>query len=163
MRRGQKSEEFAKVDEDRWAELQQINQLVNHEIQGVGDDDHYGIYKMGIMNWWTYPDDGMGNCNDYVLLKRKLLIEAGWPHSALLLTVVLDKHNEGHLVLMARTNDGDLVLDNLDDAVKTWSATGYTYIKRQSADDPNVWFRLEPGRTPEELAMISKALATHLH
>ncbi len=160
---GQKREEFAKVDEDRRAELLQINQLVNHEIQGVGDDDHYGIYKLGIMNWWTYPDDGMGNCNDYVLLKRKLLIEAGWPRSALLLTVVLDKHNEGHLVLMARTNDGDLVLDNLTDAVKTWSGTGYTYIKRQSADDPNVWLRLEPGRTPEELAMISKAMANHLH
>ncbi|MFK0164045.1 transglutaminase-like cysteine peptidase [Rhizobium sp. NPDC090279] len=157
---GQKSAEFVNLDRDHWVQLQQINSLVNHEIQGVGDNDHYGIYKLGIINWWTYPDDGAGNCNDYVLLKKKLLVEAGWPRSALLLTVVLDTHNEGHLVLMARTNDGDLILDNLTDTVKNWSGTGYTFIKRQTADNPNNWVRLESGRTPEELAMISKALAS---
>ncbi|MBB3386730.1 MULTISPECIES: transglutaminase-like cysteine peptidase [unclassified Rhizobium] len=158
---GQKSTEFVNLDRDHRLQLQQINSLVNHEIQGIGDNDHYGIYKLGIVNWWTYPDDGAGNCNDYVLLKKKLLIEAGWPRSALLLTVVLDTHNEGHLVLMARTNDGDLILDNLTDTVKNWNGTGYTFIKRQTADDPNNWVRLESGRTPEELAMISKALASH--
>lgn len=158
---GQKSDEFITIDHEKWAQLQQINSLVNHEIQGIGDNDHYGIYKLGIINWWTYPDDGAGNCNDYVILKKKLLVEAGWSRSALLLTVVLDKHNEGHLVLMARTNDGDLILDNLTDTVKNWEGTGYTFIKRQSADDQNSWVRLESGRTPEELAMISKALASH--
>lgn len=158
---GPKSAEFVQIDRGQWAQLQQINSLVNREIQGIGDNDHYGIYKMGIINWWTYPDDGAGNCNDYVILKKKLLVEAGWPGSALLLTVVLDKHNEGHLVLMARTNDGDLVLDNLTDLIKSWEGTGYTFIKRQSADDPNSWVRLESGRTPEELAMVSKALASH--
>jgi len=157
----QTSEEFVTINQERRAQLQQINSLVNHEIQGIGDNDHYGIYKLGIINWWTYPDDGAGNCNDYVLLKKKLLIEAGWPRSALLLTVVLDTHNEGHLVLMARTNDGDLILDNLTDSIKTWAGTGYTFIKRQSAANPNSWVRLESGRTPEELAMISKALTTH--
>ena len=158
---GEKSEEFVTIDRERWGQLQQVNSLVNHEIQGIGDNDHYGIYKLGIINWWTYPDDGAGNCNDYVLLKKKLLVEAGWSRSALLLTVVLDKNNEGHLVLMARTSDGDLILDNLTDAVKTWESTGYTFIKRQSADNPNNWVRLESGRTPEQLAMISKALASH--
>ncbi|WP_267554591.1 transglutaminase-like cysteine peptidase [Rhizobium rhizogenes] len=158
---GPKSAESVTIDRERWTQLQQINGLVNHEIQGISDNDHYGIYKMGIINWWTYPDDGAGNCNDYVLLKRKLLVEAGWSPSALLLTVVLDKHNEGHLVLMVRTNDGDMILDNLTDTVKAWDATGYTFIKRQSADNPNSWVRLESGRTPEELAMISKALASH--
>ncbi|OCJ06920.1 transglutaminase cysteine peptidase, btlcp [Rhizobium sp. AC27/96] len=158
---GPKSAENVTIDRERWTQLQQINGLVNHEIQGISDNDHYGIYKMGIINWWTYPDDGAGNCNDYVLLKRKLLVEAGWSPSALLLTVVLDKHNEGHLVLMVRTNDGDMILDNLTDTVKAWDATGYTFIKRQSADNPNNWVRLESGRTPEELAMISKAFASH--
>ncbi|AYG63294.1 transglutaminase-like cysteine peptidase [Rhizobium jaguaris] len=159
----EKSEEFAKVDENRSAELLQINELVNQTIQGIGDNDHYGIYKLGIINWWTYPDDGAGNCNDYVLLKRKLLIEAGWPRSALLLTVVLDHHNEGHLVLMARTSGGDLILDNLTDAIKIWNATGYTFVKRQAAGNPNTWLRLESGRTPEELAMIKKVLADQPH
>jgi len=158
---GEKTASLVNLDRDHWVQLQQINSLVNHEIQGIGDNDHYGIYKLGIIKWWTYPDDGAGNCNDYVLLKKKLLVEAGWPRSALLLTVVLDTHNEGHLVLMARTDDGDLILDNLTDTVKNWSGTGYTFIKRQTADDPNNWVRLESGRTPEELAMISRALASH--
>ncbi|MGG6894948.1 transglutaminase-like cysteine peptidase [Rhizobium sp. BR 315] len=158
---GEKSDEFVAINQERWGQLQQVNSLVNHEIQGVGDNDHYGIYKLGIINWWTYPDDGAGNCNDYVILKKKLLIEAGWSRSALLLTVVLDKNNEGHLVLMARTSDGDLILDNLTDTVKPWEGAGYTFIKRQSADNPNNWVRLESGRTPEQLAMISKVLASH--
>ncbi|SCB40286.1 transglutaminase-like cysteine peptidase [Rhizobium lusitanum] len=158
---GQESEEFVTINQERWAQLKQINSLVNHEIRGIGDNDHYGIYKLGIINWWTYPDDGAGNCNDYVLLKKKLLVEAGWPRSALLLTVVLDTHNEGHLVLMARTNDGDLILDNLTDSIKTWAGAGYTFIKRQSAANPKSWVRLESGRTPEELAMTSKALTAH--
>lgn len=157
---GPKSAAVVAIDREHWTQLQQINGLVNHEIQGIGDNDHYSIYKLGIINWWTYPDDGAGNCNDYVLMKRKLLVEAGWSPSALLLTVVLDTHNEGHLVLMARTNDGDLILDNLTDTIKAWDVTGYTFIKRQSADNPNTWVRLESGRTPEELAMISKALAS---
>lgn len=158
---GRKGDDVITLNRAGWTQLQEINGLVNHEIEGIGDNDHYGIYKLGIINWWTYPDDGAGNCNDYVLLKKKLLVEAGWSPSALLLTVVLDTHNEGHLVLMARTNDGDLILDNLTDTIKTWDGTGYTFIKRQSADNPNDWVRLESGRTPEELAMISKALASH--
>ncbi|KAA1177337.1 hypothetical protein FP026_24445 [Rhizobium tropici] len=71
---GRKSEETIAIDSQHKEQLRQINSLVNREIQGVGDDDHYGIYKLGIINWWTYPDDGAGNCNDYVLLKKKLLV-----------------------------------------------------------------------------------------
>jgi transglutaminase-like cysteine proteinase BTLCP len=27
---------------------------------------------------WSYPNDGYGDCEDYVLLKRRILIESGW-------------------------------------------------------------------------------------
>ena len=147
------------MTDERWSELRTIDVLANHTIQGVADNDHYGIYKLGIINWWTYPDDGKGNCNDYVLLKKKLLVEAGWPASALLLTVVLDHENEGHLVLTLRSDRGDLILDNMADDVKLWSATGYTFIKRQSPENPNTWQQLEPGKSPEELAMINRQVA----
>src|ERR1700751_4901133 len=35
---GQKSEEFMTIDRESRAQLQQINSLINHEIQGVGDN-----------------------------------------------------------------------------------------------------------------------------
>lgn len=128
-----------------WSELAAINDLVNREIQPIADDEHYGIYRMGIRNWWTYPDDGKGNCNDYVLLKRKLLIKAGWPKSALSMTVVLTPKGEGHLVLMVQTDRGDLILDNVHERVLVWNETGYEFIRRQADDDHNVWVSFRHG------------------
>jgi predicted transglutaminase-like cysteine proteinase len=140
----ERSADTIALDQDLWRELVTINTLVNSNIDGVTDNDHYGIYKMGILNWWTYPDDGRGNCNDYVMLKRKLLIEAGWPKAALMLTVVLDHEHEGHLVLTVKTNSGDLILDNMNAMILRWNETGYTFIKRQSATNPNTWLSIDP-------------------
>jgi predicted transglutaminase-like cysteine proteinase len=126
-----------------WAELNKINTIVNGEIGPISDEDHYRIYEQDILNWWTYPDDGKGNCNDYVLMKRKLLIEAGWPKSALLMTVVVDQHGEGHLILTVRTDRGDLILDNMRQEIVSWDRTGYRFVKRQSELDPNNWVAIE--------------------
>src|SRR5258708_2821574 len=59
---------FVRLTSQSWAELTQINQIVNREIEPLGDEDHYKIYEQDILNWWTYPDDGKGNCNDYVIM-----------------------------------------------------------------------------------------------
>ena len=66
------------------------------------DMDHWGM-----IDRWNYPDDGYGDCEDYVLQKRKMLIQAGWPREALLITVVRDKLeamakrlNVGHLMVV---------------------------------------------------------------
>ena len=57
-----------------WRELVQINATVNEQIKPMTDQDHYGALEK-----WAYPDDGYGDCEDYVLLKRRLLMAAGWP------------------------------------------------------------------------------------
>jgi predicted transglutaminase-like cysteine proteinase len=98
------------------------------------DMDHWGV-----IDRWNYPDDGYGDCEDYVLLKRRLLIQRGWPREALLVTVVLDNQNEGHAVLTVTTDKGDYVLDNKKEDILLWSKTGYRFVKRQSQSDPNVW------------------------
>ena len=148
------------LNEQSWKALLDIDQLVNQNIGGISDEDHYQIHAKGIANWWTYPDDGMGNCNDYAILKKRLLVEAGWPSSALLLTVVLDHHNEGHLVLMARTDRGDLILDNLEDKVLLWHQTGYTFLKRQSESDPDMWVSFSNDvRNLDKVAALSSATA----
>ena len=66
----------------------------------------------GVVERWNYPDDGYGDCEDYVLLKRKLLMQAGWPREALLITVVRDKKGDGHAVLTVKTDRGEYILDN---------------------------------------------------
>jgi Bacterial transglutaminase-like cysteine proteinase BTLCP len=38
------------------------------------------------------------------------------------------------------------VLDNLSDEIRPWDATGYSYVKRQSQEDPNVWLDLGGAR-----------------
>jgi predicted transglutaminase-like cysteine proteinase len=137
-----------------WDELNAINRIVNREIDPIGDEDHYHIYEQDILNWWTYPDDGRGNCNDYVLMKRRLLIEAGWPRSALLMTVVIDHHGDGHLILMARTDRGDLILDNMREEIVPWDHTGYRFVKRQSAFNHNDWVAILP---PPEARTVASA------
>ncbi len=106
----------------------------------VTDQDLYGQVEM-----WTYPA-GKGDCEDYVLLKRRMLIERGWPESTLLITVVRDENNEGHAVLTVRTDSGDLVLDNKRQDIVRWTETPYTFIKQQSDRNPLVWISLLAAR-----------------
>ena len=68
--------------------------------------------------------------------------------SALLMPVVRDLHDDGHAILMVRTDHGDFMLDNLNDEVKGWRQTGYHFVKRQSQSDPNVWVALIDGTAP---------------
>jgi predicted transglutaminase-like cysteine proteinase len=126
--------------------LTTVTTLANRAILAQTDDDHYHLDRKTLIDWWTYPDDGAGDCSDYMLLKRKMLIEAGWPRSAALATVVLDHHGEGHAVLTVTTDQGDFVLDNLTDKLLRWDETGYVFIKRQSQGDENIWVAIAEGQ-----------------
>ena len=120
-----------------WHDLVRVNDWVNTTIKPMTDLDHYGVVEK-----WAYPDDGYGDCEDYVLLKRRMLMQAGWPRSALLITVVRDQKDEGHAILTVKTDKGDFVLDNQVSEIRLWSDTGYHYVKRQSQIDPNIWVTL---------------------
>lgn len=119
-----------------------VTTLANRTITPRTDDEHYHLDRKTLIDWWTYPDDGAGDCSDFMLLKRKMLIEAGWPRSAALATVVLDHHGDGHAVLTVTTEQGDFVLDNLTDEPLRWDETGYAFVKRQSQADENIWVSL---------------------
>jgi predicted transglutaminase-like cysteine proteinase len=81
-----------------------------------------------------------------VLLKRRMLMQAGWPRQALLITVVRDQRGDGHAVLTVKTDKGEFVLDNQNEEVLLWSETRYRFVKRQSQIDPNVWVSLGDNR-----------------
>jgi predicted transglutaminase-like cysteine proteinase len=125
-----------------WAELGHVNRFVNDIVKPLSDIVHWGTLER-----WSYPTDGYGDCEDYVLLKRKILINAGWPQESLLITVVHDKSGEGHAVLTVTTDKGDFVLDNENSSILPWRDTGYRYIKRQSQTDPNQWVSIGTPRT----------------
>lgn len=120
-----------------WKGLVSVNNWVNQAIKPVTDIEHWGV-----MEKWSYPDDGYGDCEDYVLLKRLMLMAAGWPREVLLITVVRDRKDEGHAVLTVKTDKGEYVLDNQNESILPWSQTGYRFVKRQSQSDPNVWVAL---------------------
>jgi predicted transglutaminase-like cysteine proteinase len=122
----------------RLTELDEVNRAVNAAIQPATDQELYGVAE-----YWTLPTD-KGDCEDYALLKRQLLIRRGWPPSALLLTVVRDERGDGHAVLTARTAQGDFILDNKLTDVRLWHQTGYRYVMRQSFVEPRLWMSLEP-------------------
>jgi len=122
----------------RHQDLRDVNALVNRMVYPVSDQALYGR-----LEHWTYPS-GKGDCEDFVLLKRRMLLERNWPASALLITVVRDENGEGHAILTARTADGDFILDNRNQDVLIWNRSDYRFVKRQSFHDPQVWVSLTP-------------------
>ena len=126
-----------------WEDMVKVNTWANENIQPVTDLEHWGVVER-----WNYPDDGKGDCEDYVLLKRRMLMQAGWPREALLITVVRDKRGDGHAVLTVKTNRGEFILDNQEAQVLAWNRTGYKFVKRQSQSDPNMWVGLGETHSP---------------
>jgi predicted transglutaminase-like cysteine proteinase len=126
-----------KFSKASFQELERVNRYVNDKIKPMTDLEHYGVVEK-----WAYPEDGYGDCEDYVLLKRRMLMQLGWPRGALLITVVRDKKGDGHAVLTVRTDKGEFVLDNQEGEILPWTDTGYRFVKRQSQSDPNVWVSL---------------------
>ncbi len=126
-----------------WNDLVKVNNWVNQTIKPMTDLEHWGVVER-----WNYPDDGYGDCEDYVLLKRRMLMQAGWPREALLITVVRDKKGDGHAVLTVKTDRGEFILDNQESEILAWNKTGYRFVKRQSQSDPNTWVGLGEPRAP---------------
>lgn len=130
-----------KLTRAKWSELDKVNLFANHSVKPVTDFDYYNVEE-----YWTYPDS-YGDCEDYVLLKRQILMEKGWPASSLLITVVRQPNGDGHAVLTVRTDHGDFVLDNLRDKILPWYETEYRFLKRQSSKNAGRWESIQDSRT----------------
>jgi predicted transglutaminase-like cysteine proteinase len=126
-----------RVTEFGWDMVRQINSEVNNEIVPMTDQEIYGRDEV-----WAYPKD-VGDCEDFALLKRKLLLDKGFSPADLLLTVVRKPDGEGHAVLTLRTSDGDYILDNLEANVKLWSQTPYRFLKRQASFNTGRWVTID--------------------
>ncbi|QOZ49004.1 hypothetical protein XH89_30450 [Bradyrhizobium sp. CCBAU 53340] len=114
-----------------FAMLTEVNATVNESIHPVAKSTNPMQAR-----WAISPTSG--NCNDYAVTKRHMLIAKGWPASALRLAVVYAPAG-GHLVLVARLQDGDYILDNLASDVRKWSGVDYQWVSMESGENPRFW------------------------
>ncbi|WP_407864921.1 transglutaminase-like cysteine peptidase [Phyllobacterium phragmitis] len=135
-----KSDKPVVLTQELWRKVIEINNQVNTTIEARTDMEMWGKPEV-----WSYPTQ-YGDCEDYALLKRKLLQEAGVPINTLLITVVRQMNGDGHAVLTMRTDRGDFVLDNLEPRVLLWNQTEYQYLKRQSTRNTGVWVSIDDDR-----------------
>ncbi|WCK05189.1 transglutaminase-like cysteine peptidase [Agrobacterium tumefaciens] len=141
---------------DVWATLVSVNNAVNTEI-----DQRTDMEVWGYEDYWEYPYNGAGDCEDLALEKRRRLIQAGLEVSDLLMTVVRDERGEGHAILTVRTDRGDFILDNMQAKVLRWDETPYTYLKRQSTEHAGRWVDIEGSGSPAIAASeVGRATAT---
>ena len=129
-----------KLTRSAWKKLIQVNYSVNKAIKPLTDYEIHGVEER-----WSYPRN-VGDCEDYVLLKRNMLMRAGFSPADLLITVVRQPDGSGHAVLTVRTDLADYILDNMRDKVLLWSETEYTFLKRQSSRHSGKWTKLRDSR-----------------
>ena len=121
-----------KATDQRLAELDRINRTVNSSILPERNKEGLAGEK-----WLLGPV--LGDCNDYAVTKRHQLTADGWPARAVLLSEVVTASGEHHLVVVVRTSDGDLVLDNLTDRIMPWFHKPYQWVRIQTPENPNYW------------------------
>lgn len=117
------------VTSDVMATLKRVNSHVNRTIKPRYDAAGTDVWNANASS---------GDCEDYVLAKRKALIRAGIPASSLRIAYVKTRRGEGHAILVVKTNGKDLVLDNLSATIKPLSQTGYRIIS-MSGSNPLSW------------------------
>lgn len=123
-----------------WGQMIDINNAVNTMVAPRTDTEMWGQEE-----YWSYPD-GEGDCEDYVLEKRRQLKALGVSPGNLLITVVRQPNGDGHAVLTVRTSLGDFVLDNLEPKILAWTDTEYTFLKRQSERNAGAWVAVNDSR-----------------
>lgn len=128
--------ERAALTDETWDEINQVNHLVNSAVKPASDTDIYHV-----TDYWTYPTL-TGDCEDYALLKKQLLVQLGFNPDELLMTVVFDENGEGHAILTFLTQRADLILDNRRNEILSVDQTSYKFVKRQSQLDPTQWVSL---------------------
>lgn len=112
-----------------WSQLSRVNDKVNRSIAQRTDLQAYGVVDL-----WTTPIAGgqrVGDCEDYVLEKRRALIASGLPESALSIAVATTSWGERHAVLLVETDQGAYVLDSLTPWILPWRKANLVWHERQ--------------------------------
>lgn len=137
-----------------WRLLNAVNDYVNRLPQ-IDDKANYGIKE-----YWTFPNRRGGDCEDFALEKRRLLIAQGQSGDAFLLATGQGTDDTLHAVLIAVTNLGDYVLDNKNWAIVPWAEATYVWKGRQSRERPSRWVALVPKASPSPAEAPNRVAVT---
>ncbi|MCD7058909.1 transglutaminase-like cysteine peptidase [Pelagibacterium xiamenense] len=112
---------------DLFALLDQVNREVNAAIRP----------QLRASQIWELGAEA-GDCKDYAMNKWNRLIEMGVPAGALHLAIGYTEDGVGHAVVLVRTAQGDLVLDNLADEVLAWNEVTHDLVA-MATSNPLRW------------------------
>ncbi len=99
-----------------------VNTEVNQMIRYCTDVEQYQEGE-----YWCIPKGTLGDCEDYVLLKRKKLIDKGWDLDKINIVTCINSRGEGHAVLYVQTDHGGFLLDNCNISPMDPKHTNYTW------------------------------------
>lgn len=126
-----------KLTSARWAELLRVNDRVNDRLKPGPD------LPTASDDWALRTGAATADCTDYVLSKKAELLKLGWPGPALRIAVVelpgATPAAPRHAVLLADTDGGIFVLDNLSRKVARPQDTDYRWVKIQTSTLPDRW------------------------
>ncbi|ANL30153.1 transglutaminase-like protein (plasmid) [Rhizobium phaseoli] len=137
------------LDKNRKSQLVSANNGVNSAIRPANDKPGADVWSMDVT---------AGDCEDFALTKRKKLMQLGWSSESLRIAVAITKTGEGHAVLIARTSEGDLVLDNRFNAIKDWRKTDLRWVMAQTADNPKYWAKMKTNVEEPQLASAGEGV-----
>ena len=135
----QSGEEPVTLTKERKAELAKVNRDVNRAITPHENDNNVLEEE-----WLVAPR--RGDCHDYAVTKRHELLARGWPSSSLLLAEVVVASGEHHLVLVVRTREEDVVLDNLNWNLRSVEHIPYQWVRAQQTGNPKFWSKITVAR-----------------
>lgn len=108
--------------------LDRVNRTVNKKIVYMKDTEQYKVEEK-----WAMPGR-FGDCEDYALLKRRMLLDAGVSIDKLKLTMAITEMGEYHIVLGVDDGDTTWILDNRYPTVRRWCDLPYVWVSRQKGD-----------------------------
>lgn len=138
--------------------LKRVNREINRAIVPATDEQISGSWDR-----WDEPvadlggakGTAYGDCEDYVLEKRRVLIAQGVDPKTLSIAVVRSHGGDIHAVLIAATENGEYVLDNLSYWVLPWQEAPYTWVMRQVDGDAREWRAIQRLGAPVRTAALS--------
>lgn len=117
-----------------------VNSQINRSTRAIEDSQQYGEAER-----WAIPTSRGGDCEDYALAKKRALISKGIDPQRLLIATVLDRNRRPHAVLVVRTENGDMVLDNVTNSIRSWQDTRYVFLRMQDPSRPSRWVNVFAG------------------
>lgn len=117
------------LTDELFNQLRDVNNEVNRDVRYKTDAEQFRKAE-----YWAFPENMYGDCEDYALEKIKRLVALGWSRTELRLTtcwIIPGDNASYHAVLTIDTDRGTMVLDNNFARVMPIDQVNYDWHKRE--------------------------------